>query len=51
MKTWRVWECLGFDTVEDLAENVREYHIRDFSNSKNHGAFGKALVSFKQVYA
>jgi hypothetical protein len=33
------WECLDSDTGEDLAEEVRKYHIPDFSNWKNHDAF------------
>jgi hypothetical protein len=29
MKTLREWECLDSDTGEDLAEEVRKYHIPD----------------------
>ena len=37
-------ECLDSDTGEDLAEEVRKYHIPDFSNWKNHDAFEKAFA-------
>lgn len=44
MKTLRAWECLDSDTGEDLAEEVRKYHIPDFSNWKNHDAFEAAFA-------
>lgn len=44
MKTLREWECLDSDTGEDLAEEVRKYHIPDFSNWKNHDAFETAFA-------
>lgn len=33
------WECFDADTGEDLAREVRDYYIRDFSNWKEHDAF------------
>lgn len=44
MKTLREWECLDSDTGEDLAEEVRKYHIPDFSNWKNYDAFEHAFA-------
>lgn len=38
----REWECVG-STGEDLAEEVRQYYIPDFSNWKDHEAFGRAF--------
>jgi len=38
------WECLDSDTGEDLAEEVRKYHIPDFSNWKNHAVFERAFA-------
>jgi hypothetical protein len=40
----RKWECLDSDTGEDLAEEVRKYHIPDFSNWKHHAAFEGAFA-------
>ena len=42
------WECLDSDTGEDLAEEVRKYHIPDFSNWKNHDAFERALARLEK---
>jgi hypothetical protein len=36
------WECLDPDTGEDLAEEIRRFHIPDFSHSDD-AAFDKAL--------
>ena len=44
MKTLCAWECLDSDTGEDLAEEVRKYHIPDFSHWKNHDAFEAAFA-------
>jgi hypothetical protein len=48
------WECLDSDTGEDsafigfrrdkLAEEVRKYHLPDFSNWKNHDVFERAFA-------
>jgi hypothetical protein len=35
----RDWKCFDSDTGKDLARAVREYHIPDFSNWKDHDAF------------
>ncbi|HET6978950.1 MAG TPA: toll/interleukin-1 receptor domain-containing protein [Pyrinomonadaceae bacterium] len=33
------WECFDADSSKDLAVELREYYIPDFSNWKNHDAF------------
>ena len=38
------WRCLATDPDEDLAAEVRSYHIPDFSNWKNHDAFESAFA-------
>ena len=48
VKTLREWECLDSDTGEDLAEEVRKYHIPDFSNWKNHDAFERAFARLEK---
>lgn len=40
----RNWRCDDADTGEDLAEKIREYHIPDFSNWKDHDAFEAAFA-------
>ncbi len=40
----RKWECLDSDTGEDLAEKVREYHIPDLSQWKDHDAFERGFA-------
>jgi uncharacterized protein YjbI with pentapeptide repeats len=35
----REWECFDADTGKDLAVEVREYYIPDFSNWKDHDSF------------
>jgi|GEM_PF-2568051 len=35
---------LAYDTGEDLAKKVREYHIPDFSNWKHEDDFEKAFA-------
>ena len=35
------WECFDADTKKDLATEIREYYIPDFSNWKNHDAYEK----------
>ena len=39
----KAWRCLDADTGKDLAKEVREYFIPDFSNWKEHDAFEKAF--------
>ena len=48
MKTWRAWEFLASGTGENLAEAVRNYHIPDFSNWKNHDAFEAAFARLEK---
>jgi uncharacterized protein YjbI with pentapeptide repeats len=38
----KAWECFDADTGKDLAVEVREYFIPDFSQWKNHDAFEAA---------
>ena len=38
----RDWRCDDADTGKDLAVELREDHIPDFSNWKNHDAFESA---------
>ncbi len=40
----RAWSCFDADTGKDLAVELREYHIPDFSNWKNHDAFKSAFA-------
>jgi hypothetical protein len=40
----RTWRCPDPDTGEDLAREVRKYHIPDFSNWKEHDAFESAFA-------
>src|SRR4051812_41336090 len=40
----RDWKCFDNDSGKDLARAVREYHIPDFSNWKDHDAFEKAFA-------
>ena len=42
----RDWQCFDADTGKDLAREIREYFIPDFSNWKNHDAFEE---SFKRL--
>ncbi len=38
------WKCFDSDTGKDLAVEVREYHIPDFSSWKDHDAFESAFA-------
>ncbi len=40
----RDWSCFDADTGKDLAVELREYHIPDFSNWKSHDAFESAFA-------
>lgn len=40
----RKWKCLDTDSGDDLAEEVRSYHIPDFSDWKNHDSFEKGFA-------
>ncbi|HEV7893650.1 MAG TPA: toll/interleukin-1 receptor domain-containing protein [Pyrinomonadaceae bacterium] len=42
-ETLQAWECFDADTGEDLATEVRQYFIPDFSNWKEHDDFEKAF--------
>jgi hypothetical protein len=39
----RKWRCFDADGGKDLAVEVREYFIPNFSNWKDHGSFEKAF--------
>jgi hypothetical protein len=41
--TLKKWECLDSDTGEALAEEVRKYHLPDFSNWQPPAAFARAF--------
>ncbi len=40
----RAWSCFDADTGKDLAVELREYHIPDFSNWKTHDHFESAFA-------
>jgi len=40
----QTWKCFDADSGKDLAEEVREYFIPDFSNWKNRDAFENAFA-------
>ena len=47
-ETLRDWTCFDTDTGKDLAVEVREYFIPDFSNWKDHDAFESAFARLKK---
>jgi len=42
------WECFDADSSKDLAVEVHEYFIPDFSNWKDHDAFESAFARLKK---
>src|SRR5262249_29670289 len=44
MDTLRDWECFDADSGKDLAREVREYFIPDFTNWKDHDSFERAFA-------
>ena len=42
-ETIEKWECFDADTRKDLATEIREYYIPDFSNWKNYDEYQKAF--------
>lgn len=42
-ETLLAWECFDADTGEDLASEVRQYFIPDFSNWREHDSFERAF--------
>jgi hypothetical protein len=38
-----MWESFYADEGMDLAEEIREYYIPDFSNWKNHDSYAEGL--------
>lgn len=47
-ETLHDWTCFDADTGKDLAVEVREYFIPDFSNWKDHDAFESAFARLKK---
>ncbi len=47
-ETLRDWTCFDADTGKDLAVEVREYFIPDFSKWKDHDAFESAFARLKK---
>ncbi len=45
MQAIKNWECFDADTGKDLAVEIREYHIPDFSDWKNYDSFETAFAS------
>jgi hypothetical protein len=41
--TIKQWECFDADTGKDLAKEIREYYVPDFSNWKSHDAYQQAF--------
>jgi uncharacterized protein YjbI with pentapeptide repeats len=46
MDTLKAWKCFDADTGKDLAREVREYFIPDFTRWKEHDAFEHAFARF-----
>jgi len=44
METMRDWECFDADSGKDLAVELREYFIPDFSQWKDHDSFEAAFT-------
>jgi hypothetical protein len=44
VKTLDSWECIDPDTGQDIAAEVRAYHIPDFSRWKDHDAFERVFA-------
>jgi hypothetical protein len=40
----RAWGCFDADSAKDLAVEIREYFIPDFTNWKDHDAFETAFA-------
>ena len=38
-ETLRDWECFDADTGKDMAREIREYFVPNFSDWKNHDSF------------
>jgi TIR domain len=47
-ETLRNWECFDVDSGKDLAVELREYFIPDFSNWKDHDQFEAAFARLLQ---
>jgi len=46
-ETIKDWECLDSNTGKDLAEEIRQYFIPDFSKWKEHDPFEKAFAKLR----
>jgi TIR domain len=40
----KAWKCFDADTAKDLATEIREYYIPDFTAWKDHDAFEAAIA-------
>jgi TIR domain len=40
----KAWECFDADTAKDLATEIREYYIPDFTTWKDHDAFEATIA-------
>jgi len=47
--TFKEWTCFDADTGKDLAVEVREYFIPDFSNWKDHAAFEEEFERLRKA--
>jgi hypothetical protein len=41
----RAWQCFDSDTGKDVAREIREYFIPDFSSWKDHDQYQQAFQS------
>jgi hypothetical protein len=44
----KAWECFDADTAKDLATEIREYSIPDFTVWKDHDAFEAAVRPYRR---
>jgi hypothetical protein len=49
METLQAWTCFDADTGKDLAVEVREYFIPDFSNWKDDKSFEAAFLKLQEA--
>jgi len=49
METLQAWTCFDADTGKDLAVEVRDYFIPDFSHWKNHDSFEAAFAKLQEA--
>ena len=49
-ETIQKWECFDADSGKDLAAEVREYYIPDFSNWKDHDSFEREFAKLLSAF-